>query len=229
MDRNRHGSGRPSILRQDSGEPSVGTKGEGASDPPSREATADMELCPFCGAAVAAEVAARIRPNKGRVLQAARTGGRKLFGRARKETFLQWFAMTGNVELAADKAGVCRQTVAKHRLSDPEFEAAYSQAIQLGVPDLRARLLAYMSGRPKLNVVGELEPPDDRDFDPQLAIQILREQERMMNAGGSGVGRPRKAGRAPRVATNEEVTKALVKRLVTFGIRVAREEDGSEA
>jgi hypothetical protein len=156
----------------------------------------------------------------------ARTGGRKLFGRARKETFLQWFAMTGNVELAAEKAGVCRQTVAKHRLSDPEFEAAYSQAIQLGVPDLRARLLAYMSGRPKLNVVGELEPPDDRDFDPQLAIQILREQERMMNAGGSGLGRPRKTGRAPRVASNAEVTAALTKALRVYRKRAEAKRAG---
>ena len=49
-----------------------------------------------------------------------------------------------------------------------------------------------------------------------------------MNAGGSGVGRPRKAGRTPRVATNDEVRKALVKRLVAFGIRVAKEEGGSE-
>jgi hypothetical protein len=94
------------------------------------------------------------------------------------------------------------------------------------VPDLRARLLAYMSGRPKLNVVGELEPPDDRDFDPQLAIQILREQERMMNAGGSGLGRPRKTGRAPRVASNAEVTAALTKALRVYRKRAEAKRAG---
>ena len=175
------------------------------------------------------EVAARIRPSRERMLQVGRNGRRKLFGKARKETFLQWFALTGNLGIAAEKAGVARQTISKHRLSDPEFEAAYSQAIELGVPDLKARLLEYLKGRPRLNVVGEIEAVDDDAFDPQLAIQVLREQERMMNAGGSGVGRPRKAGRAPRVATNDEVRKALVKRLVAFGIRVAKEEGGSEA
>lgn len=184
--------------------------------------------CPFCGSEMPEEVAARIQPNRKRMLQVARTEGRKLFGKARKEVFLQWFGLTGNLGIAAEKAGVTRQTVSKHRLSDPEFEADYNRAIELGVPDLKARLLSFMNGRPKLDIVGELEPPDDADFDPQLAVQVLREQERMMNAGGIGVGRPRKTGRVPRVATNAEVAAALVKRLVTFGIRVAKEEGGTK-
>jgi hypothetical protein len=187
------------------------------------------DMCPFCGSEMPEEVAARIRPNRERLLQVARSGRRKLFGKARKEVFLQWFGLTGNLGIAAEKAGVARQTVSKHRLSDPEFEAAYNRAIELGVPDLKARLLSFMNGRPKLDVVGELEAPDDADFDPQLAVQVLREQERMMNAGGSGVGRPRKTGRVPRVATNAEVTAALVKRLVAFGIRVATEEGRTAA
>jgi hypothetical protein len=182
-----------------------------------RAETAAGDACPFCGAADGEAV--RIRPGKHRALQAARTGGRKLFDGPRKESFLQWFALTANVSFAASQAGVCRQTVSKHRLSCPEFEEAYRRAVELAVPDLQARLFAYLNGRPKLDLHGELEPPDEDKFDPQLAIQILREQQRMMR--GSVAGGPLKPGRTPRVASNEEVRAALTKRLAAFGDRIA--------
>ncbi len=164
----------------------------------------------------------RIAAGKGVACQAVLMGGRKLFGKKRKEIFLQWFALTANVGFSAGQAGVCRQTVSKHRLSNPEFEAAYRQAVELAVPDLQARLHAYLKGRPKLDLHGELEPPDDEDFDPQLALQILREQQRMMERAGSG--RALKAGRMPRVASNEEVKAALAKALKAFGDRVDGED-----
>jgi hypothetical protein len=176
------------------------------------------DICAFCGSAVAQE-RVRIRPNKHRVLQAVRTGERKLFGKRRKDVFLQWFALTANVGFSAKQAGVCRQTVSKHRLSDTEFEASYRQAIALALPDLQARLFAYLKGRPKLNIHGEFEPPDDEDFDPQLALQILREQQRMMAAQERAPGRALKKGRMPRVATNEEVEAALTKALKALAAR----------
>src|SRR3569623_1256795 len=49
----------------------------------------------------------RVTPNKNRLDQVRRTGKRKLFDRARKEVFLEWFAGTCNVVLSAEKAGVC--------------------------------------------------------------------------------------------------------------------------
>jgi hypothetical protein len=81
-----------------------------------QDAGACEDLCPFCGSHVAGEVAIRIRGSRERLVQVGREGGRKLFGKGRKELFLQWFAMTGNVGIAAEKAGVARQTVSKHRL-----------------------------------------------------------------------------------------------------------------
>lgn len=193
-----------------------------------REAEADQagDLCPFCGSAVAGDTGVRIAANRGRALQATRAGGRKLFGKARKDVFLQWLALTASVSFAAEQAGVTRQTVSKHRLSDPEFEEKYRQAVELAVPDLQARLHAYLKGRPKLDLHGELEPPDDAAFDPQLALQILREQQRMMGEAARSAGSALKRGRMPRVATNAEVRAALVKRLVAFGIRVAEEDAG---
>src|SRR3982751_3432871 len=47
-------------------------------NPPSCETTADEE--PLA-----------VSPNKNRLVQARRTGGRKLFDRKRKEVFLEWF------------------------------------------------------------------------------------------------------------------------------------------
>ncbi len=167
----------------------------------------------------------RIQPNKNRALQVARTGGRKLFDEERRQVFLEWFAATCNVSLAAEKAGVCRQTVSKHRLADPEFAAAYIKAIELALPDLQARLYAHLNGRPKLDVNGDLEPPDEEAFDPQLALQILREQQRMMAARQSGTGRALKPGRPARAATNAEVEEALVKRLAAYSARLRGERN----
>lgn len=183
---------------------------------------AGRSACPFCGALADAE-AVRLVPGKHREMQVRRTGKRLLFDEARKETFLQWFAVTANIGFAAEQAGVCRQTVSRHRLSDPEFAARYGEALALAVPDLQARLLAYLQGRPTLNVVGELEPPDDAAFDPQLALQILRELNRMQQGAGAGV--PLKRGRAPRVASNEEVEAALLKAVNALGLRESGGDD----
>jgi hypothetical protein len=169
----------------------------------------------------------RIQPNRNRVLQVARTGNRKLFDDARKEIFLQWFAATANLSFSAEQAGVCRQTISKHRFSDPAFAERYMEALSLAVPDLQARLLAYLSGRPVLNVVGDLEPPDDAVFDPHLAIQILRELSRILR--DAKPGGPLKQGRSPRVATNEEVKEALLKALVALGIRENTSEEPPRA
>lgn len=220
---------RSSATPTSSGKPGVGGSAVA-------EAMADEEaqdLCPFCGSQTAGETAIRLASNRNRQLQVVRQGGRKLFGRERRELFLQWFGATGNLGFAAEQAGVCRQTVSKHRLADPAFEAAYAQAVMLCVPDLQARLHSYVLGKPKLDAAGGLEPPDEGAFDPQLAIQILRELQRYhvgLGPGGAGggagagaSGRALKRGQRPRTATNAEVKTALVKRLVVFGIRVAEE------
>ena len=199
----------------------AGRAGSGAAE----EGDGGRDLCPFCGSVVPEEAGARIVPGRGLTMQVRRTGGRKLFGKARKELFLEWFAATGNLSFSAEQVDICRQTVSKHRLSDAEFAAAYTQAIDLGVPDLQARLQAWLQGRPKLDLHGGLVEPDDSGFDPQLALQMLREFNRFAQAGP---GQALKRGRAPRVATNAEVRAALVKALKAFGVRVTKEEAAGE-
>ncbi len=214
--------------------PSTPDQGPGqASSGKAAEEGEGHDLCPFCGSPTAGETAIRLSANRNRQLQVVRQSGRKLFGRERKELFLQWFAATGNLGFAASQAGVCRQTISKHRMNDPVFEAGYRDAVMLCVPDLQARLHSYVQGQPRLDAAGGLAPPDEGAFDPQLAIQILRELQRHHAAMGSGsgaagegaaAGRALKRGRRPRTATNAEVQAALVKRLVVFGLRVAAEE-----
>jgi hypothetical protein len=130
---------------------------------------------------------------------------RKLFNRARKATFLSFFAATGNLGWAADEAGICRQTVSKHLMSDPEFAAGYAQALEVSLLRLKGTLVETKKPAKPIVIDGEVVVPDvDIPFDK--AIAVVREFEREVKVG-------RKAGRAPRVASNAEVLKELTKRV----------------
>jgi hypothetical protein len=83
-----------------------------------------------------------IRPNKNRLKQATRTGGRKLFDAKRKVIFLEWFAATCNVKLSAEQADICYHTAFKHRREDSAFAEAWDEALAQGYAALEAGLLA---------------------------------------------------------------------------------------
>lgn len=189
----------------------AGQGDESADDPLSPEATADEE--------------GRIHPNKGRELQAARTGGRKLFDDARTQLFLEWFAATANVVWSAEKAGVCHQTVWRHRMNDPVFAEAFDRALDQGVVRGRARLIE--TKKPRIDVAGDLEAPEIDEVKPERMLAILREHE--LGRGGPAAGMGRKQGRRPRIATNAEVRAALVKRLAAYGVRIFGEPPSPEA
>ncbi|MEA3050782.1 MAG: hypothetical protein QOG84_2618 [Sphingomonadales bacterium] len=152
-----------------------------------------------------------VRAGKNRDMQVARKGKRKLFDKARRKLFLKWLAATGNVTFSAAKAGVVYQTVWKHRLKDPRFAEAMDRALDQGIVRAKARLLEDRAKKPiRIGCdvdESELEPPD-----PQVVMLLIREHERAR----AGV---RKVGRTPRIATNAEVEKALVKRLALFAKR----------
>jgi len=152
-----------------------------------------------------------VRAGKNRDMQVARKGKRKLFGKPQRKVFLKWLAATGNVTFSAAKAGFCYQTVWKHRLKDPRFVEAMDRALDQGIVRAKARLMEDRAKKPiKIGCdldESELEPPD-----PQVVLTLIREHERAR----AGV---RKAGRTPRIATNAEVEKALVKRLALFAKR----------
>jgi hypothetical protein len=155
----------------------------------------------------------RICGGKGREMQFARTGGRKLFDAAAKADFLGWYAASGNCVWAAKKAGFDDATVWRHRMNDPDFAAAFDRAMDQGVVRAKASLIERKRKEGSAEIDGGREVPEFEDIDPTLALQIVRDDERRRATG-------RQSGRAPRVATNAEVEAALVKRLAAFGRRV---------
>jgi hypothetical protein len=209
-----------------------------------------------------------------------RTGGRKLFGKERKEVFLEWFAATCNARLSAEKAGVSEKTVYKHLAKDPEFLDGFGRAVQVGYVRLEARELqeaqrfgvgrsgAAEGGPSTITSAGDGPPPHaaeprreeyevrceldpastiessfdgptprpgeeyqvrceldpelvEEHFNPELALQLLREHRRHLP--GSAERRPHQRTTA-RSATNKEIAETLAKRLKGFGLRVQREQ-----
>jgi hypothetical protein len=170
----------------------------------------------------------RIVPGKNRKVQIARTGKRKLFDRARRKVFLEWFAATANVKMSAEKAGVSYKTVFKHRMKDADFAQDWNRALAQGYARVEAKVLETRGpggGGGPIAIDGDLDAPELDEVDPQ-AVQLLREHRRGL-AEGKGAGQSRKQGRRPRVASNAEVRAALLKRLKAFGIRVSGENGGA--
>ena len=144
-------------------------------------------------------------PGKHRALQVAPTR-RKLFTPAMKQTFLEWLAATCNVSLAARKTGIHYRTACRHRGEDPRFAQGWARALSWGTARLRARLIETRRQELPIGIEGDWDAPEMDDIDPGLALQLLREH-------GAWLAGERKPGPRPRVATNEEVRAALVKRI----------------
>ncbi|HYD39167.1 MAG TPA: hypothetical protein VEA60_16230 [Allosphingosinicella sp.] len=163
---------------------------------------------------------ARLQSNKNREVQLARTGGRRLFkGKARRD-FLRWFAATGNVVWSAAKAGFDDSTIWRHRMDDPRFAEAFDRAFEQSVARNKAKMLERRARAKPIAIDGGVGEAELDDCDPDKAWPLIVEIERAKGRGGSPVGRPPRAGRAPRVASNKEVREALEKRLRAFGRRV---------
>lgn len=160
----------------------------------------------------------RISPNKNRLVQVRRTGGRKLFDKARKEVFLTWLAATCNIALAAEQAGICYSSVFRHREKDPAFAEGWDRAIAHGYARIEARELQEAH---QLRIGTLPEEVVEEHFDPQLALHLLREHARRLP--GSPDKRKRQRTTAE-TATNKEIFEELTKRLKGFALRVQREE-----
>lgn len=184
---------RPSTLRSNSGEPALGTNEGG-----------------------------RIHANKHRKLQLTQSK-RKLFGRAAKADFLEWFAATANLGWSARQAGFNYKTVLKHRMNDPVFAEAYDRALRQGFARLLGQQLETeiaAGEEAPIGIEGDRDVPAMQKMDPDRAILLLREHGRYLAGKEAGAGEARKQGRRPRVATGEEVRAAMAKALAAFEKRV---------
>jgi hypothetical protein len=189
--------------------PSTGS-GRTEGDPTSRRAAIEGEE--------------RICASRHRELQITRAGERKLFDKKARKAFLEWYAATGNVVWSAEKVGFADKTVWKHRMNDPRFAEAFDRAFEQSVVRNKARMLERKAKEKPIGIDGGVGESELGDCDLEKAWPLIVEIERAKGRGGGGggapVGRPRKAGRAPRVASNAEVREALEKRLCAFGRRI---------
>jgi hypothetical protein len=154
-----------------------------------------------------------ILPGNRRRLQRRRV--RQLrFTDTRKRIFLDHFAGTGDAFAAAAAAGVCYATVFAHRARDPEFAAAWDEALaqayaMLEVEAVRQRLEAQRKLREGGCPTGEVAQEFER------VMKLLARYER--RCGRIGMRQVR-AGRERRW-TFDEAIGALDKSLQAFGVR----------
>lgn len=176
----------------------------------------------------------RIRGGRNRELVIVRNVRRKLFNRARKKTFLDFFAATANLGWAAEKADISRQTISKHLVKDSEFAAAYREALDVGRLRLEAKLLETKKPEAPLfpsdgagsgaDGTGDGDEIPDIDMEFDKALAVFRELGREVKVG-------RKQGAPARVASNDETLKELTKRVRAMWVRAERRHgrDGSAA
>jgi hypothetical protein len=146
---------------------------------------------------------------------------RTLFQGEVREVFLEWFSATANVSLSARKAGVHYRTVLRHRTEDPAFGERFAEALETGMVRVRAWALELgeEAGTERADVPVDMKPVN---LTADMALQLIREDERRKAAALRGTAHGPRPGRAPTVATSEEVNAALAKALRAYRERMAR-------
>lgn len=129
-----------------------------------------------------------IAPNANRILQ-RRSVRRAAFDDRRKRIFLDHFAGTADAYQAAAAACVAYSTVLAHRRNDPEFAAAWDEALAVAYAALEAeavrqRLEAQRNLREGLSPKGEIP----REFDRVMRL-LARYERKDGRIGLRGRGR----------------------------------------
>lgn len=160
-----------------------------------------------------------IAPENGRRLQKWRP--RAKFTTARKEIYLAYFAATCDSDEAARRAGVCDSTVYTHRRTDPEFAAAWAEALDQGYARLEAEL-----ARQRLEALKRFAAAiDGATADPERAIEFERALK-LLKRYDTKRGRPepivRPRGGAQRPGFAEAIER-LERRLKALGYEVDEE------
>jgi transposase-like protein len=156
----------------------------------------------------------------GRTWQLVRGGRRLRFGRARKQVFLDRFAATCNLALAARAAGVHPSTVHRHLARDPAFAAGFAEALATGYAALEAEGVRQGIAAQEAYRIGcgtdDEEALAAQSF--ERTMQLLREYKR----GGARIGPRPAAGRLKRWSFDRSMA-ALETQLRAFGVRIGVE------
>lgn len=144
---------------------------------------------------------------------------RAAFNKARREAFLNTLAATCNVRMAIEAAGVWRTTVYDARRRDAAFAALWQEALTIGYERLEAALLARAMGTdgsaPDFNFSDPEAILPEGKIDTALGMQLLGRHRAAVQ------GKPR-ATRPVHVATAEETTAALIKKLAVLRRQIER-------
>lgn len=147
-----------------------------------------------------------------------------LFGKARRQAFLEHLAATCNVQASAAVAGVAVSTVYANRMRDAEFRADWDAAIAQGYARLEAALIARAAaGEGRTEIAGDKivdpstgsgrggpEAPERIDWDK--GMELLRHQQR--NLAGRPVDNRMRPARVP----IEQVAAKLIRKLKALGV-----------
>jgi hypothetical protein len=135
------------------------------------------------------------------------------FDDKRKQAFLDVFAATCNVALAAEAAGVSADSVYDHLRRDAVFEAAFEEALRLGYKLLEAETVAqHRADQERYRTLPAGEAAKAQSF--ERSMQLLAHYRRR---DGQVARRP--THNHERVWTFDEAIDWLDKKLVAFGAR----------
>lgn len=155
-----------------------------------------------------------IAPQNGRRLQ-LRKVRRTRFSDWRRELFLAHFAGTCDATAAAEAAGVCESTVYRHRVRDPDFAAAFQEALEQGYVRLetelvRQRLEAQKKLKEGVEATGEVAAEFER------VLKLLTRWERR----GAAVGPRTVAHGRQKSWTFDEAIALLERKLGALGVPI---------
>jgi hypothetical protein len=157
----------------------------------------------------------------------------------KRKRFLDCLSITCNVRQSADFAAMSHGACYALRRRDPDFAAQFTEALETGYVRLEAALLEKATNGSGLRVpiigdeeldgglpsIHDIELPDAADIDPDIALRVLQQHYKMVKAPNA----PRRPGRPPSHASEEETNAELVKRLKVLLRRQQKEAgDGDE-
>lgn len=140
------------------------------------------------------------------------------WSRRDERVFLKHFRATCNVNASARAAGKSPTSAQDLRKRDPVFAADWDEALRDSHVRLHGKLIVYAETKGKevaLDDEGEPVEPSMADFDPDLALRLLKFHQDSL-AGGRR-GRPQ-----PQRATEEELTAAILCGLDALNRRLAK-------
>jgi hypothetical protein len=136
------------------------------------------------------------------------SGVKRRTGRARakaRETFLSHFAANCNVAAAAAAAGVSAPALYRWRRDEPDFAAAWDEALEMGYQLLEARLVAHALDGDCGGALNGIAPIAAAPIEVELALKLMALHRQ--NAAKGVRGRP------PKPVPREDMMKVLLARI----------------